>query len=516
MKVSSRPRPIRTAYLLEECEHSDLMLDAIFQHSFGCWGGRFHLIIPCENGAPLPDFVPWLKAYDPDLIYSYCDLTEACIEEIHETIYPSYLTRHKTFGRDKISVHSFNPEHKIPHLTVETIVPYASLPAKGDGKELPPIIDAFYGQAGQDRFVQSNFGGYTGSIGHSFSQHLNEFCVPTHILNGDELQPRQKYGLKHLNTIADRTEILNEAKHRRVVTVARLSATNVPRLNFRDSDWSLSFNLIVGDSFLDRITYWNARSLFPRWRDEQYVDLILPEQDLVDTNLINSISEFLKQRNHVSRDQNSANTIVTIRSSSVNLEKLELLSKQLKGDGWIRFVTSKINSVSDHIPGAQSLEHALFVYNGGLGAASHVSWIDSNTADDHIDIEPPKPDILQYCPLHMVSPYSGAWAVEIAIPRMEDYSKYQNVTQNWALPKKLRLVPAFKKGYQLHDNGAVVMPRVSLGGYLSVFADVGTSITNIRIPSDFNAIRTGLTKGRDWWPFVGETRRWCTNAHSIS
>jgi hypothetical protein len=503
MKVSSRARPIRVAYLLEECEHSGLMLDAIFAFGFGCWGGRFHLIVPCENGAPRPSFVPWMKAYDPDLVYSYCDLTDACIEEIHESIYPSFLTRHKAHEGDGISARSFRPQQKIPLLSVETLVPYVALPAKGVGSQLPPLIDTCFGASGEDRFIQSNFGGFTHSAGYSMPQNLNEFCLPLHVLSDDELLPRQKYGLQHLQTIGGRLELLSESTKRSVLSVARLSAISVPRLNFHYSEWAQKFNIVVGDSFLDRITFWNSRALFPRWRDREYVDLIIPEKDLGDKVLLGSISEFLKVRNRVSRDGYSGNPRAIIRSSSVEIERLTFLAEQLRGDsGWIGYETAKIDKLEDHLPSTDALEQAYFAYSDGIGAANSESWAESHTADDQINVEAPQPIHLKHSPAHILSRHSGAWAVDLAIPRIHDYSKYQNVAQHWALPKRLRITPAFRRGYQLGRNGAVVMPRASLDGYLTLFADASTNLGDVRVPSDESAIRIALMSGRDWWPFI--------------
>jgi len=69
-KALVRPRPIRVAFFLEEHMHSHAMMQAIYADCYGRWGGRFSLIIPCENGNVRPSYLPWLVAYDPDVIYS--------------------------------------------------------------------------------------------------------------------------------------------------------------------------------------------------------------------------------------------------------------------------------------------------------------------------------------------------------------------------------------------------------------------------------------------------------------
>lgn len=55
-KAYLRPRPIRTAYLVEETERWRATLERIFNDAFGRWGGRFSLIVPCINGAVHPEY----------------------------------------------------------------------------------------------------------------------------------------------------------------------------------------------------------------------------------------------------------------------------------------------------------------------------------------------------------------------------------------------------------------------------------------------------------------------------
>src|SRR5437667_7773722 len=90
-----RSRPIRVAYLLEETEHSHLMLDCIFAESIAHWGGRYSLICPCQAGYPRDHYLPWLRAFDPDVIYSFVDLSEEGLHRLREMFGPAYLVRHR-------------------------------------------------------------------------------------------------------------------------------------------------------------------------------------------------------------------------------------------------------------------------------------------------------------------------------------------------------------------------------------------------------------------------------------
>jgi hypothetical protein len=107
VKAYVRPRPIRIAYLVQENEHWQALLDAIFAESFARWGGRFTLIVPCENDAIRPAYIPWLEAYDPDIIYSYVDLSDATLERFHEQFGPAFPVRHDVSRCEQRDRHAY-------------------------------------------------------------------------------------------------------------------------------------------------------------------------------------------------------------------------------------------------------------------------------------------------------------------------------------------------------------------------------------------------------------------------
>jgi hypothetical protein len=52
------------------------------------------MVVPCDQGEPAAAYKDWLKAYDPDVIYSYVDMTEPQQLAIHENLYPSHFVYH--------------------------------------------------------------------------------------------------------------------------------------------------------------------------------------------------------------------------------------------------------------------------------------------------------------------------------------------------------------------------------------------------------------------------------------
>ncbi|WP_128141480.1 hypothetical protein [Janthinobacterium lividum] len=78
------PRPLRIAFLIEETEFSDSILDGIFSDCYSRWGGRFNIIVPCDKGKVSDGFLPLLIKYDPDIVYSYVDFSDEYIGFLHE------------------------------------------------------------------------------------------------------------------------------------------------------------------------------------------------------------------------------------------------------------------------------------------------------------------------------------------------------------------------------------------------------------------------------------------------
>src|SRR5689334_3490889 len=108
-KAYLRPRPIRIAFLVDEHANWKSMLEAIFADCLKRWGGRFNLIVPCERGQIRQAYLPWLAAYDPDIIYSYVDLADVVIERLHERLYPGFLIQHNFYTLAQRDRHAYSP-----------------------------------------------------------------------------------------------------------------------------------------------------------------------------------------------------------------------------------------------------------------------------------------------------------------------------------------------------------------------------------------------------------------------
>ncbi len=142
MAGATRTRPIRVAFLVDENEHWRTMLSAVFADCYSRWGGRFNLIIPCDDGAPREAFMPWLNAYDPDIIYSFVDISDEVLARLREALDPSFLVGHDFFD-DKRDERAFRPKLPLPGLNALSTCLKASLGDVFSGRRQVQIVDKY-------------------------------------------------------------------------------------------------------------------------------------------------------------------------------------------------------------------------------------------------------------------------------------------------------------------------------------------------------------------------------------
>ena len=262
-----RPRPTRIAFLIEDGEHSSLALDGIFADCYGRWGGRFSVIAPCIDGRISPSYWPWLEAYDPDIVYSYVPLTKAAILELHERLSPAQYHYHRMNERTpKLDMLGFRPRYDFQPLSSLSIIFRMARfsPSRGGGAPVK-IIDCWHTEA-PSRFLTDNFGIYHASGGGGMFPTDATTAASLLTIVDPEKQASRRYGIpQDLTTIPNELAALEEYAEGRAISLSLASTLFAPKLDIRSYNWSSSFNLVVGDSFADRIMFWNARLLIPAW-----------------------------------------------------------------------------------------------------------------------------------------------------------------------------------------------------------------------------------------------------------
>jgi hypothetical protein len=494
-----RPRPVRVAYLVEEGDYAHEILDAIFADCHGRWGGRYSLVIPCEAGAPHPAYLPWLRAYDPDIIYSYVDLDEAKVKWLHEALGPSYLVKHEIYDHGPRDLRRFRPELPLECLTALSVAPQYARAFPASAPQPMLVVDSVPGQP-RDRFVGDNFGSYAESFDWwPLPENLTDVIRPLTIAAEELLRdPRRGYRLDG-ETVPNTVALLRRmATERNSIGIAQLAADSTPRIEIRDR-FTEAFSLIVGDTFSDRVIFWNDRSVVPPYLGKNLATLIVSPARLEDTDFFAALTEFLKRRNGVQRS--SGSPWVNIRSTSLSADQLAAFRDRFQAaDSWNGYHVAAITSVDDIVPSEEGLRRSRGLVTGHILDRS-AQWKEFPAVG--AAIRPPTA-----MPAHLQSVQGpsmaavGAWALDVDIERQNNLTRFSNVQHSWCLPRRLRMHGAFLKPYEGPKVGSRLRcPRASREGHLVLFTECGEDPPAIALPDDEMAFRYALEQGYDWPPF---------------
>ena len=350
-------------------------------------------------------------------------------------------------------------------------------------------------------FLQETFGLYSKSadvwpIAHDLLPYVSPITiVPPNIQSDQRMVPKI---IKDI--VSSELEMLDLIqKNRNLTGMAQLSACLTPRLQVR-TNWANQVNLVVGDSFVDRIVYWNARALQGVYLDSSIVTLKVEQSDIDDPMRFQTIIGIIKDRIYVS-ENGASNSTIAIRSASIDPSHLASIRDKFRAaDHWNLYLSQHIESAASCVPDDIALAQAGRHVETGT-PFQQSDWHEINFSGD--EFRPPK-----IFPRHireagqLPNSVMGAWAFDLDIDRADDYSRFQNFHHRWRLPRRIRLAGAFVRGYGLgSSNGTRCVPRVTESGLLSLFATKDGEAPELTVPSDENAFQHALCAPRNWLPF---------------
>jgi hypothetical protein len=483
----ARARPIRVAFLVTNNEHAQLVLDSIFAESISRWGGRYSLICPCTDGYPHPDYQRWLRAFDPDIIYSFVDLTPENVRRLREEFGPAYITRHRPqVFVDAPKQHDLRIELPIKALSsLSTTVEYArAFPTSAPRPVW--VVDYLPGQE-NDRFVDDNFGTFYASCGiWPIPPNLADVVRPLSIASPQVITAFYRGRLPENETVPDANALLRfMAANRNAYGLAQLSADSTPRIDVQHTN-EPAFTLVVGESFEDRVAFWNLRSRDAVHLGREMCGLIVSASRLDDAAFFEALVEFLKSRNEVWR--NSGPKVIRLISMSVPREQLTTLQERLlAADKWNLYQVGPAITLDGISPSQQVLEHTNNLVTGRF-FDSKPEWKEFPALGGRA-----KPPLVT--PGHIAHVQSGsyvtggAWALDVGIERQENNSRYYNIRHNWFFPRRLRLHGAFLNSYQSNDGGLEIRyTRGNANGSLVLFASFNEDLPALTIPNDETVI----------------------------
>lgn len=485
-----RPRPLRFAFLVEDGEHSHLALDGIFADCYNRWGGRFSLIVPCRDDRILPSYWPWLQAYDPDIVYSYVPLSRDDILELHERIYPAQYAYHELGQELRLDLFGFKPSYRFEALSsLSTIFRLARHSPTTAGKAPVQIVNSWHTETAS-RFLTDNFGTYLHSRG-------GEIYPPDALATASLLtivSPRfredHRYGVpRDLNSIPDEMTAFREFASLRATSLSLLSANLAPKLDIEAHSWSWSFNLVVGESFTDRILFWNARLFIPGWLGSDLSCWRVNLDQMRDPEFLAILGDLLKRRNHVRGHNNQPQ--ITVRSTSLEASQLEEARQLLLSTKPWGVVEAKAVELESLVPSPAALQSARQSNRFGGGFFNPPEWQRFMWTPPTARPPISAPDHLADSPSRQAFT-AGYWATDLSL-ELDGPGPHFTNENRWMLPRRWRMTGAFKAIVANPSPLAgPMMTRRSRDGNLALVVCADYPIETITVPTVYEAMQYAL------------------------
>lgn len=494
LRAWAKPRSLRVAFLVEDGRDAQLALDGIFADCYGRWGGRFSLIVPCVAGQISVNYWRWLEAYDPDLVYSYVPLERGAILELHERLSLAQYLFHTRHGEPRLDVFGFKPDYGFTPLSSLSVIYKLARHAR-DGTPVK-IIDCWHTER-PSRFFADNLGTYYASTATSmYPPDARSAATLLTIVAPDKVADR-RFGIpRDLDIVPDEAQAFDRFAKRQATALSTLSALFATKLDIHSHRFGRSFNLVVGDSFADRVLFWNARLFVPSWLDSDQSCFRVDPQQLSDPWFLKVFGEVLK-RNHVN-DGAGGQPHLTVRSTSLKADELEAMRVAvLSTRPWCTVSAEVISSLDELSPTDGALREARESSRFGNSPLARPDWTSFVWTEPSARPPTLMPDHLADAPSQQAFA-RGYWCNDFtfqysgATPRFAG----ENV---WALPRRWRLAGAFKVTFaskQLHS----LPPRQRRvrGGGLGVFVCGDHPIESIRVPSANEAVQHALALDGRW------------------
>ncbi len=324
-------RPIRFAYLVENSKDSLVILDEIFRNCYERWGGLRSLIVPVHGGNINEDYMLWLCYYDPDIIYSYAQLNPKTRKKLLSQTSPFKFYIHEQSGIS--SPHPHQPRYS-RETGMSALNSLTTISSSSVYKSLEPLIlsdsDPIKKELlWKDRisfvdsgFVTDNFGCFSENTLDHVTKAENGFgCIGL-----QSLKPLSKTKNRG-RILSDEISLLNEiAKYptdTRIYTPAYFSGKYIPYSSIQLSSSFREIKLFIGDSFEDRLNFWNSRFDYSEIQDYDpaHKALRIPMSIIKNPLFVPSLKKFLAQLQQ--RHQFLRTSLISYSLSTEELRKIK-------------------------------------------------------------------------------------------------------------------------------------------------------------------------------------------------
>jgi hypothetical protein len=435
IEATSISRPVKIAFLVppEESRENHMILDGLFHEAYSRWAGAYSLIVPTSKSSFLEQgFDDWLRFYDPDFIYTYVDIDVSLIERIDRLISPIAIIKHKIYNAEDADK---KWRSYIPNLSnfIEPVSSITTVPSPISKPTATPLTEresdflvlTQYGLDPTNRFIRDNFG-------TSFYPHRPTHGAPglfkTLCLVPPDLPESTNVGAIRCTSLLEALSFLTDRKAHTIAEFSMAHSESIPRA--QPYRWSNAFHIFIGDSVIDRINFWNCRSLSPR--STAINSLVIDQRFFDDAYLTEQLGKYLNRTNFLgsSRGPNAA----LLHSKSVSQEKLFSIQKSLSPYTWNSIsVENTLNS--NPIPEKRDLKNGIF------SRLSNSSTL--KLTEDSSNIVAAEPFHFTFISPQLKGLARGQWVVDLLIERHNSLSEHSNVTDQWILPRRKNISRAF-------------------------------------------------------------------------
>jgi hypothetical protein len=504
-----KARAVRVAFLVEPGEYSSSMLDGIFADCYSRWGGRFSLVVPCLRGEIAKEYWAWLELFDPDIVYSYVELTDTSVLEIHERIGPADYIFHQLGNPPRLDLFGFKPRYPFTILSsLSTLFRFARHSPATIGPKIK-IVDCWHTEKAS-RFLSDNLGTYHASAATGiFPNDARSVAGLLTIVSDEHFQDR-RYGVPpDLDRVATERIALEEFAGKRATSLSLLSSFYSPRLEVRDHRWGGAFNLVIGETFEDRLMFWNARLLIPTWLDRDLCCMRVTRDQLLDEDFSELVVKIINSRNYVDNGS-GGQARLQVRSASHNNEELVDIVDMLSAKKlWSIGGPPEIVSGGHVIPSDDALRHARERAHTLVGHSSNVEWHGFQWTAPVAYPPVVEPEHLKDAP-NGQSFVTGLWAMDLTFAHESDRLRIGDHNL-WLLAKRWRMASAFETNFnsRSYEPIPISIRRASRRGDLTIFAGVNRTLKSVKVPSISEAMRHAFctdsspwlaSAGRPPWP----------------
>lgn len=466
-EITAIARPVRVAFIIEDGDGVHPLLDAVFNESFSRHGGRQSLVVPVVNGEIPEAYLRWLAVFDPDIAFIVASDNEHIGEMLVLNCSPLLI--------HPVKRHPTEEEHRPQRfqlrsqaLTSLSWLPFLKV-TSGGFRARPEVILDSYPRWQDDGLITDNFGTLYGSF-DSFPLHrqLADIVRPLMLTPKDAPEDRWRFGIDG-EEVADGYEALNVlTKPGQTISLAYLSNIYSKHIAVRSHEWTNSFCLVIGDTFVDRVSCWNAGLLFDDAQYQTYKTLRLPASVINDEAKIEQIKKFINGNNWINRYGSQPQ--VTVRSSSLSEAQLKEFAQQVGSKGsWCTYHIQQIGSIEDCCPSPKGQEH------GWMPARYEKPDVQIPLRHKTESAPVPQPFHLIHTPIAHPICSVGQWMAHYRVDRTEDNNQFSNQRDTWRLPKRSQLTRLFLGSIEA---------RITAGGELAVPVNNAIQRVEISEPND--------------------------------